>query len=209
MFVIALTGGIGSGKSEAAKVFAELGVPVTDVDVIAHQLTAANQPLVAVIKANFGDAYITPEGALNRAAMRALVFGDDAARAKLNAILHPAIYDETVKRLQANQIHINNNVQYQLLVIPLLFENPRYLSLINRVLLIDCDEATQIARVKQRSQLPEAEILQIMKAQTLREKRLSLADDIIKNDKNVTNLHKNIEQIHQKYLNTCIVSKTT
>jgi dephospho-CoA kinase len=204
MYVVALTGGIGSGKSEAAKKFAELGVPVTDVDVISHQLTAANQPLLTDIKAAFGDAYITPEGALNRAAMRALIFSDEAARAKLNAILHPAIYIEAIKQLAQNK-----QAPYQILAIPLLFESPRYLSHINRVLLIDCDEATQIARVKKRSNLPEAEILQIINAQTPRDKMLSLADDIIKNDKNVTKLHKEVELMHQKYLNTCIVSKTT
>jgi dephospho-CoA kinase len=204
MYNVALTGGIGSGKSEAAKVFAELGVPITDVDVISHQLTAANQPLIADIKAAFGDAYITPEGALNRAAMRKLVFSDDAARVKLNAIMHPAIFDKMLAALQAN-----NHAPYQVLAIPLLFESPRYLSHINRILLVDCDEATQIKRVKLRSQLPEAEILQIIKAQTPREKMLSLADDIIKNDKNVTELYKEVELMHQKYLNTCIVSKTT
>ncbi len=204
MFVIALTGGIGSGKSEAAKVFAELGVPVTDVDVISHQLTAENEPLIKEIAASFGKQYITPEGALNRAAMRALIFSDSTARAKLNAILHPAIFDNALAAMQANK-----HAPYQILAIPLLFESPRYLPYINRVLLIDCDEATQIKRVKQRSQLPEAEILQIIKAQTPREKLLKLADDIIENDKNVAKLHKEVELMHQKYLNTCIVSKTT
>ena len=204
MFVIALTGGIGSGKSEAAKIFIELGVPVTDLDVIAHQLTAANQPLNKEIEANFGAAYITPKGALNRAAMRKLVFGDAAARAKLNAILHPAIYNEALKQLRHNK-----NAPYQVLAIPLLFESPQYLTLINRILLIDCDEATQIARVKARNKLPEAEIVQIIKAQTPRDKRLRLADDIIENDNNMTLLRNNVMLIHQKYLNTCIVSKTT
>ena len=208
MFIVGLTGGIGSGKSEAAKIFAELGVPVTDVDVISHQITGANQPLIKAIEANFGCAYITPEGALNRAAMRALIFSDDVARAKLNAILHPAIYDETVKQLQANQIHTSKSVPYQILAIPLLFESPRYSPHINRILLIDCDEATQIARVKLRSQLPESEILQIIDAQTPRKKLLSLANDIIENNENVTELRKKVIEIHQKYLNTCIVSKT-
>ena len=210
MFVVALTGGIGSGKSEAAKIFAELGVPVTDVDVISHQITSANQPLIKDIEANFGCAYITPEGALNRAAMRKLVFNDDDARTKLNAILHPAIYDEALKQLEQNkQARANNSMPYQILVIPLLFESPRYSPHINRILLIDCDEATQIARVKLRSQLPESEILQIIKAQTPRKKLLSLANDIIKNNENVTELREKVIEIHQKYLNTCIVSKTT
>ena len=204
MFIVGLTGGIGSGKSEAAKLFAELGVPVTDVDVISHQITAANQPLIKDIEANFGHAYITPEGALNRAAMRKLVFNDDAARSKLNAILHPAIYEAALKQLEQNK-----HVPYQILAIPLLFESPRYSPHINRILLIDCDEATQIARVKQRSQLPESEILQIIKAQTPRKKLLSLANDIIKNNENVAELREKVIEIHQKYLNTCIVSKTT
>ena len=203
MFVVGLTGGIGSGKSEAAKLFAELGVPITDVDVISHQITGANQPLIKDIEANFGYAYITPQGALNRAAMRKLVFNDDAARAKLNAILHPAIYDEALKQLEQNK-----HAPYQILAIPLLLESPRYSPHINRILLIDCDEATQIARVKLRSQLPESEILQIIKAQTPRKKLLSLANDIIKNNESVTELREKVIKIHQKYLNTCIVSKT-
>ena len=208
MFVVALTGGIGSGKSEAAKIFAELGVPVTDVDVISHQITAANQLLIKAIEANFGCVYITPEGALNRAAMRKLVFNDDAARTKLNAILHPAIYDEALLQLQTNQTNLNKSTPYQILAIPLLLESPRYSPHINRILLIDCDEATQIARVKLRSQLPESEILQIINAQTPRKKLLSLANDIIENNENVTELRKKVIEIHQKYLNTCIVSKT-
>ena len=208
MFVVALTGGIGSGKSEAAKIFAELGVPVTDVDVISHQITGANQPLIKAIEANFGCAYITPEGALNRAAMRKLVFNDDSARNKLNAILHPAIYDEALLQLQTNQTNLNKSTPYQILAIPLLLESPRYSPHINRILLIDCDEATQIARVKLRSQLPESEILQIINAQTPRKKLLSLANDIIENNENVTELRKKVIEIHQKYLNTCIVSKT-
>ena len=209
MFIVALTGGIGSGKSEAAKIFAELGVPVTDVDVISHQLTASNQPLIQDIEANFGKQYITPEGALNRAAMRTLIFNDDNARAKLNALMHPAIYDAALIQLQANQINISKSAPYQILAIPLLFESSRYAAHINRILLIDCDEATQIARVRRRSQLPESEILQIIKAQTPRKKRLKLADDIIENNENVAKLHEKIVKVHQKYLNTCIVSKTT
>ena len=208
MFVVALTGGIGSGKSAAAKIFADLGVPVTDVDVISHDLTAANQPLVNDIKANFGSDYITPEGALNRAAMRKLVFTDEIARAKLNALLHPAIYNEALLQLQVNQDHLSDNAPYQILVVPLLFDSPIYLPHINSILVIDCDESTQIERVKQRSNLPESEIINMIKAQTSRKKQLTLANDVIENNENVEKLREKILEIHQKYINTCILSKT-
>lgn len=201
MFIVALTGGIGSGKSTATHIFAELGVPITDVDVISHQLTATNQPLVKEIEETFGSQFITTSGALNRDAMRNLVFNDDAARAKLNAILHPAIYDEAVKALT-----FTKNAPYQILAIPLLFESPRYKKLINRILLIDCDEKIQIERVKARSQLSESEIIKIIRKQTSQKERLALADDVIQNDGNVEELRKKILEIHQKYINTCILS---
>ena len=204
MFVVALTGGIGSGKSEAAKVFAELGMPVTDVDEISHRLTAAQQPIIQDIQANFGKEYITAEGALNRTAMRDLVFNDKVARNKLNAILHPAIYTEALRQLAQNQ-----HAPYQLLAIPLLFESPHYASHVNRILLIDCNEKTRIERVKKRSQLTESEIKKIIRTQTPRKKQLLLAHDVIENNENIEKLREEILLIHQKYLNTCIVSKTT
>ena len=203
MYVVALTGGIGSGKSEAAKVFVELGVPVTDVDEISHQLTAAQQPIIQDIQANFGKEFITPEGALNRTAMRELVFNDSVARNKLNAILHPAIYTEALRQLAQNKL-----APYQILAIPLLFESPRYAAHVDRILMIDCNEKTQIERVKKRSQLTESEIKKIIRTQTPRKKQLLLAHDVIENNGNVDKLRENILLIHQKYLNTCIVSKT-
>lgn len=204
MFVVALTGGIGSGKSTAANIFAELGVPITDVDAISHQLTAANQPLVQDIAANFGSAYITEDKALDRAAMRQLVFSNAHARNKLNSILHPAIYDVAIRELKANE-----SAPYQILAIPLLFESPRYAAHVDRILLIHSDIKHQIARVKQRSQLPKAEILRIIQAQTPLSKQLKLAHDVIENNESVAELREKIVEIHQKYLNTCIVSKTT
>ena len=203
MYVVALTGGIGSGKSEAAKIFAELGVPVTDVDAISHQLTAANQPLVKELEVNFGSQYITSSGALNRAAMRDLVFGDKNALAKLNAILHPAIYAEAITQLQQHA-----HAPYQILVIPLLFESPRYSPHIDRILVIDCDEKTQIMRVKQRSNLPESQIIKVISTQISRKQRLILANDVIENNENVENLREKILLIHKNYINTCILSKT-
>ena len=208
MYVVALTGGIGSGKSEAAKIFAELGVPITDVDVISHQLTSKNQPLISTLAANFGQQYITPDGALNRTAMRDLVFKDHHALEKLNAILHPAIYEGAIKQLQQHAQAINQTIPYQLLVVPLLFESPRYAPHINRILVVDCDEKIQIARVKNRSNLPEFQIIQIIRTQISREERLKLANDVIENNGNVDKLRQKILAIHKKYINTCILSKT-
>lgn len=204
MYVVALTGGIGCGKSEAAKMFVELGVPVTDVDEISHQLTAAKQPILQDIEAKFGKEYITAEGALNRSIMRDLVFDDDVARDKLNAILHPAIYTEALRQLAQNR-----HAPYQILAIPLLFESPRYAPHVNRILLIDCNEKTRIDRVKKRSQLSESEIKKIIRTQTPRKKQLLLAHDVIENNENIEKLREKILLIHRKYLNTCIVSKTT
>lgn len=204
MYIVALTGGIGSGKSAAANIFAKLGVPVVDVDAISHALTDKPTALTANIGTEFGEEYLTTEGALDRAKMRALVFSDTAAREKLNAILHPAIYDETLKQLQAHA-----DAPYQLLVIPLLFESPRYLPLVQHILVVDCDEQTQIRRVMMRSQLSETEVKHIIAAQTSRDERLRHANDVLENDGDLQKLTKEIEQLHKKYLKSCIVSKTT
>jgi dephospho-CoA kinase len=147
---------------------------------------------------------MTPEGALDRAAMRKLVFNDDVARAKLNAITHPAIFEEALKQLKRQA-----EAPYQILAIPLLYEGTHYIPLIDQVLVIDCDEKTQIERVMARNHLTEAEVLQIIHAQSTRQDVLSIADDVIENNGSVAKLREKILEIHQKYLNTCIVSKTT
>lgn len=203
MFTVALTGGIGCGKSEATKIFAKLGVPIVDLDIISHQLTAANQPLVDTIASAFGHEYITEKGALNRAQMRQLIFNNHEARNQLNAILHPAIYQEAVRQIQAQE-----QAPYTILAIPLLDKDTLYASVIDRVLVIDCDENTQIERVKLRSKLNQTEIKHIIQAQAPRQERLSMADDIIENCGNVTELRQKIESLHKKYIKTCIVSKT-
>lgn len=203
MTIIALTGGIGSGKTEATSMFAELNVPIVDLDLIAHELTAANAPLVKKIAESFGDSYVTEDAALDRNKMRALVFNNDEAREKLNAILHPAIFEEAIKQVQPLQ-----QAPYIILSIPLLTPDSPYLPLINRVLTIDCTEDTQVARVKTRSRLSEKEIKKIIATQTPRHTRLEMSDDIIKNDGNIEDLRKKVENLHQKYIKTCIVNKT-
>lgn len=202
MFTVALTGGIGCGKSEACKIFAELGVPIVDLDVISHQLTDGDSHVISAITAHFGSKFINSDGALDRSAIRNLIFSDEKARKQLNSILHPAIYDEAIKQLQAE-----THTPYNILAIPLLDKGGVYTSFIDRVLAIDCDENTQIARVKQRSKLNQTEIMQIIKAQMPRQERLDIADDVIDNTGNVEKLRKNVEEHHQKYIRACIDSK--
>ena len=212
MFVVALTGGIGCGKSAAATIFADLGVKVTDVDVISHALTAANQPIINEIKQIFGSDYISADNSLNRTAMRTLIFNDDKARLKLNALLHPKILNKAILQLnQTDYICANSKppqLTYQVLVVPLLFSSPAYLALVDKILVIDCDRNTQINRVKERSQLSEHEIIKIIETQTTRENQLEMADDIVVNNENIEKLRENIISLHQKYIKTCILSKT-
>ncbi|MGJ8619138.1 MAG: dephospho-CoA kinase [Methylophilaceae bacterium] len=203
MFTIALTGGIGCGKSEATNIFASLGVPIVDLDVISHQLTAEKQPLVIQIAEIFGHQYMTKRGALDRPKMRQHVFANEQALAQLNQILHPAIHKEALRQLQ---LYID--MPYTILAIPLLEEDSVYATSINRVLVIDCEQKKQIERVKQRSQLTEPEIKQILKAQMPRQLRIKMADDLIENNGSIAELRQKIENLHQKYIKTCIVSKT-
>ncbi len=203
MLTIALTGGIGSGKSEATKIFSSLGVPIVDLDIIAHQLTAEKQPLVIKIAEIFGQEYLSASGALDRTKMRQLVFANDQARKQLNEILHPAIYKEAIKQLQQY-----SNQPYVVLAIPLLEEDSIYATSIDRILVIDCEPEKQIERVKQRSQLTEREIHQIIEAQMPRQTRIKMADDLIENNGSIADLRRKIENLHQKYIKTCIVSKT-
>lgn len=202
MFVVSLTGGIGSGKSEAAQMFAALGVPVVDVDAISHQLTSIGSPILKEIINIFGKSYLLADDSLDRAALREKIFSDTAARKQLEAILHPAIYEQALQELSKN-----TSAPYQILVIPLLFEGSRFQSIINRTLVIDCDESLQIARTIQRSGLSEQAVVAIMRAQVSRKVRLALADDVIENNGNLEELSKKITRIHKKYMHTCIVSE--
>ncbi|MDO8961993.1 MAG: dephospho-CoA kinase [Methylophilus sp.] len=202
MNVVALTGGIGSGKSEATRIFKALGVPVVDVDDIAHALTAAGAPLVAEIATAFGAEYATKEGALNRPLMRTLVFNQPKARETLNAIMHPAIFEEAKRQLQALA-----SSPYAVLAIPLLQESPRYLPYIQHVLVVDCDPILQLNRVMQRSGLTEQEASKMIAAQASRERRLAMANTVISNNEDLPALQEKIALFHKNYINTCIVSK--
>ena len=205
MYIVALTGGIGSGKSEAAKQFAQLGVPVVDTDAIAHELTVTGSPVLSEIKHMFGAEVLNEDGSLNRNRLRAHVLNDPAERLKLEALLHPAIYERALEQIKHNDSKLQP--QYQILVVPLLFENNRYDSVIDKILVIDCDEESQVSRARARSKLSEEEVKAIMAAQTSRKVRLNGADEIIENNGSLAELNEKVNKLHNKLIKTCLVSK--
>ncbi|MGI4845004.1 MAG: dephospho-CoA kinase [Janthinobacterium lividum] len=193
-FSVGLTGGIGCGKSTVADMFAALGASVIDTDQIAHALTAPHGAAMPALLAEFGTAFATPEGALDRAKMRALVFSDATARARLEAILHPRIRDATAA---AASIATGD---YVIFVVPLLIESGTWRERVTRVLAIDCPEELQVARVMARSGITEAQVRAIMAAQVTREQRRAAADDIILNDDGLDALRPQVEILHAMYL---------
>ncbi|MBK7423747.1 MAG: dephospho-CoA kinase [Propionivibrio sp.] len=194
-FVVGLTGGIGSGKSTVAELFAVLGVRVVDTDVIAHELTGSQGAAMPEIAAVFGDSVVLAGGGLDRAAMRRLVFSDPSARARLQDILHPMIRRQSEARcLSASR------APYVLLVVPLLLESGGYRQRVDRILVVDCDEAVQISRVMTRSGLTEIEVRAIMATQASRAERLAAADDVLENAQGLDNLRARIGALHQRYL---------
>jgi len=203
MYIVGLTGGIGSGKSEATRLFAKLGVPVVDLDIISHELTASGQATLKEIAQAFGEDVLNDDSSLNRAALRHKIFADNKARNKLEAILHPAIYNKAKEALTKNA-----SAPYQILAIPLLFESDRYVNIINRSLVIDSDPAIQITRASKRDGVSQTEIQKVIDVQMPSIQRNSLADDIIINNGSIEDLEKKVRQLHERYINTCIFEKS-
>lgn len=191
---VGLTGGIGSGKSTVALLFAELGVPVIDTDVLSHQLTRPGGAAIPAIRALFGDEYIDATGALDRAKMRQLVFSDDTARQRLEKILHPLIL------AQAKSLAEASPAPYVLLVIPLLFETPDYQNWLDRTVAVDCIEETQLARATRRDGLNEQTVRAIISKQLARSRRLELTDDVINNNGTLSELYPQISRLHQAWV---------
>jgi dephospho-CoA kinase len=187
---------MGCGKSTVADLFAEQGAGIIDTDVIAHSLTQRGGAAIAPIRAAFGDDCITDDGALNRAKMRGLIFSDAAAKQRLERILHPLILEQG--QLQLRRL---KSRPYIILVVPLLAESPAFRQLAQRVLVVDCDENTQVARVIGRSGMGEAEVRGIIAQQTPRAERLQLADDVIHNDAGLDSLAEQVAVLHQRYSN--------
>lgn len=188
-----LTGGIGSGKSTVAARLQALGAAIVDTDEIARELTAAGGAAMARLREAFGDRYLAADGSLDRAAMRALAFEDPAARARLEAILHPAIRAEADARLAAG------GEPYAVIVVPLLFETRGYAERVARVLVVDCPERLQLARAAARPGLDEARVRSIMAAQWPRWRRLQMADDVVWNGGAESGLQPQCERLHRFY----------
>ena len=194
MFTVGLTGGIGSGKSTVADCFAAHGVPVIDTDAIARQLTVPGSAALKAIRAAFGKTVMQADGTLDRAGLRRLVFADAAARHQLEAILHPRIRQEVEQALATLA------APYAIIVIPLLVETGGYRDLLNRVLVVDCPEELQIARVMARNGLTYGDVHAILAAQAGRAERLSAADDVIINAATPAALAAEVSLLHQRYL---------
>lgn len=190
---IGLTGGIASGKSTVADMFAELGATVIDTDVIAREVVSPGQPALDEIREIFGPQVFAPDGGLDRAAMRAVVFADEAARHKLEAILHPRI------RLATLEQAAGAGGAYQLIVVPLLVESPLR-SFVDRVLVVDCDTEAQIGRLLARDAETEEQARRLIAAQASREDRLAIADDIIRNDGELQATRDQVLALHHSYL---------
>ncbi len=193
-FSVGLTGGIGCGKSTVAELFAGLGATIVDTDAIAHSLTAPHGAAMPAILAEFGPGFVTPEGALDRARMRSLVFADAGARGRLEAILHPRIRDATAA---AAAIATG---PYVIFAVPLLIESGSWSERVSRVLAVDCSEDTQVARVMQRSGLSAGQVRAIMATQVTRAQRLAAADDVIDNDDGLEALLPQVTRLHERYL---------
>ena len=194
VYCVGLTGGIGCGKTTVAQLFADHGVAIIDTDVISHALTQPGAVGFREIARQFGAGFFLPDGTLDRAKLRTRIFSDPAAKSKLETILHPLIYTHV-----ANALH-TCRTPYAIIVVPLLLETGHYLPLIQCRLVVDCAEATQIARVTARSQLSEQAVRAIMAQQLPRQERLQQADDVIRNEHELEALRVQVAALHQAYL---------
>lgn len=191
--LIGLTGGIGSGKSTAARLFQERGIGCVDADDVARQVVAPGMPALAAIAGHFGPQVIDHCGQLDRSALRQRIFADPAAKQWLEQLLHPAIRQQLFQQLPLLA------GPYNILVAPLLLENKLH-QYTDRVLLIDVAESTQLQRTQARDQASEAQVKAIIASQFSRQQKRDLADDIVDNNGTLPQLIAQIQQLHEKYL---------
>ena len=189
---IGLTGGVASGKSTVADLFAELGATVIDTDVIARQVVEPGKPALAQILATFGPSAVGDDGRLDRAAMRQRIFADPASRQRLEAIVHPRIGEEVRRQAEAA------GGEYQVIVVPLLVES-QLRGLMDRILVVDCDEETQVERLLQRDAETESQARAMVAAQASRGERLAIADDVIDNSGSLDATRARVIELHEIY----------
>ena len=193
MFVVGLTGGIGSGKTVASDRFEELGVKVVDADISSRVVVEIGKPALSSIEGEFGSDVISDDGSLNRAKLREIIFKDDKAKSWLESLLHPLIGQ-----------HISDEIasatsRYVILVSPLLFETTQF-QMCNRTLLIDVPKDIQILRTAKRDKVPESQVEKIIASQMDRDQKIGKADDVIVNDGEIGDLISKIDKIHQRYI---------
>jgi len=193
-YVIGLTGGIGSGKTLVSDRFAELGVAIIDTDIIARKIVEPGQPALQQLAKQFGNDVLQENGELDRAALRNKAFKDDASKAQLDAITHPAI------RLETNQQIALAETPYCLVVVPLLKQDSPFIEFMQRILVVMTDKEVKIARVKTRSNLKREEIERIMQTQLDDKERLKFADDVIQNNGSIDEAYQHVEELHSRYL---------
>jgi len=190
---IGLTGGIASGKSTVADLFAELGITVIDTDIIAREVVEPGQAALAEIRDAFGESVLQDDGSLDRAVMRQLIFSDDSARERLESILHPKIQSETLRQADAAR------GDYLLIAVPLLVESALREQM-DRILVVDCDESVQIQRLLDRDTETEDQARRILAAQASREQRLAIADDVIENNSTLAAIAAQVTAMHDRYV---------
>jgi dephospho-CoA kinase len=198
---IGLTGGAASGKSTVAALFAQLGVPIIDTDVIAREVVEPGMPVLAAIAERFGVGILTAQGRLDRRALRQQVFADAQALRDLESLTHPAIQAETERRSAAA------GGDYQLIAVPLLAEKglkSRY----DRVLVVDCDPARQLHRLMIRDGVSSGDAQALLAAQAGRPQRLAVADDVIPNNGEIRDLTAHVEALHDRYRTLAIARST-
>ena len=200
MFIIGMTGGIGSGKSEALKIFESLNIKVIDLDNIAKEITDTSHQAIQEIKLVFGDAIFDKDNRLDRKKLKEIIFSEIDQKINLEKILHPKILEEVMKRL-----NVLSNESYVVIDIPLLFETNQYTSLISRSLVIDSKVNDQIERVKKRDGIDTSVIQSIIEQQVGRNYRIERADDVVVNDGSIEKLEESIKALHKKYLNLVAV----
>lgn len=193
MLRIGVTGGLGSGKSTVSRIFASLGAPVIDTDEISRALTAAGGAALPALRQAFGDSVFNADASLNRRALRTLILNDPSAKSRLESVLHPMILQEVIRQL--GQLE----AAYVLIVVPLLVETGAYDSILERVLVVDCSEDTQVRRALARGGWDETEIRAMMATQAGRQTRLERADDVIANEGGIDALTSQVAALNEKY----------